>query len=171
MSESNVSNRRRNINKRLSVSSLKPFKDEELFISGFPSVKIGVVRNLALNNQTPMSLLMFGVKQGETNFFTDEGTHCYIESLKNNQCVCSQDYLPKVERSWAKQKAVLLGFTHIEDKPGAEALTGEEVQFMVDMGTRNRHDVNALLITGDSEVALKYSFEADEIFILRSTVI
>lgn len=171
MSESNVSNRRRNSHKRLQVNSLKRFKDEELFISGFPSVKIGVVRNLALNNQVPMSLLMFGVKKGETNFFTDEGTHCYIESLKNNQCVCTQDYLPKVERSWTKQKAVLLGFTHIDEKAGSETLSGEEVQFMVDMGTRNKHDVNAMIITGESEVALKYSFEADEIFILRSTVI
>ena len=170
MLESNVSNQART-DERVLVNSLKTFRDEELFISGFPSTKIGVVRNLALNNSTPMSLLMFGVKKGATNFFTDEGAHCYVETLKSTQCVCSQDYLPKVERSWTKQKAVLLGFTHIEDKPGAEALTGEEVQFIVDLGTRNKHDVNVMLITDESEIALKYDHEADEIFILRSTII
>ena len=171
MSESNVSNRKGNSNQRVSIKSLKPNNKEELFISGFPAVKIGVVRNLAMNNQVPMSLLMFGYKKDATNFFTNDGAHCYLETLKGKQCVCSTDYVPKVERSWIKQKAVLLGFTHIEERPGTEALTADEVQFLSDLGKKNQHDVYAMLITGDKEIALKYCYEADDIFTMRCTVV
>lgn len=171
MSESQVTGRKKPCNKRLPIKGLKLQTMDELFISGYPADKIGVVRQLAETKKVPMSLLMIGFKNAATNFFTNEGAHCYIEPLSSCQCLCAEEYLPKVERAFAKEKAVLFGFTHISEKPGQEALTLEEVRFLKKLGAKNEHDVYALLITGESEIGLKYSFEANEIFTLRSTVI
>ena len=171
MSESKVTGRKKSCNKRVPIDSLKAQPMDELFISGIHADQIGVVRNKALINQHPMSLIMFGVKNGATNFFTNEDRHCYPEPLEGQLCVCPEEYIPKVERAFSKEKAVLFGFTHIGEKPGKEALTAEEVRFMENLGIKNKHDVYALLITGDKEIGLKYSFEAGEIYTLRSTVI
>lgn len=171
MSESQVTGRKKSCNKRVPVGGLRKQSMDELFISGYPADKIGVVRQLAETKKVPMSLLMFGFKNAATNFFTNEGAHCYIEPISSCQYLCAEEYIPKVERAFAKGKAVLLGFTHMNEKTGNEALTAQEVHFLKNLGTKNQHDVYALLITGESEVGLKYSFEENEIFTLRSTVI
>ena len=171
MSESQVPGRKKSCNKRVPVGGLRNQPMDELFISGYPADKIGVVRQLAETKRVPMSLLMFGFKNEATNFFTNEGAHCYIEPISSCQYLCAEEYIPKVERALTKGKAVLFGFTHISEKPGTEALTADEVRFLKNLGTKNQHDVYALLITGESEVGLKYSFEENEIFTLRSTVI
>ena len=118
-----------------------------------------------------MSLLMIGFKNAATNFFTNEGSHCYIEPLNSSQCLCAEEYLPKVERALAKEKAVLFGFTHMSEKPGKEVLTADEVRFLEGLGSKNEHDVYALLITSEKEIALKYSFEEKEIYKIHCTVI
>ena len=171
MSESKVTGRKKSCAKRVLVGGLRNQPMDELFISGYPADKIGVVRQMAANKKVPMSLLMFGYKNASTNFFTNEGAHCYIEPINSCQYLCAEEYIPKVERALAKEKAVLFGFTHISEKSGSEALTAEEVRFLKNLGTKNQHDVYALLITGESEIGLKYSFKENEIFTLRSTVI
>lgn len=171
MLESQVNGRKKSSNKRVPIDNLRFQSMDELFISGYPADKIGVVRHIAETKNLPMSLLMFGFKNAATNFFTNEGAHCYIEPLNNSQCLCAEEYLPKVERALAKKKAVLFGFTHMKEKPGKEALTADEVHFLESLGDKNEHDVYALLITDETEIALKYSFEEKEIYKLHCTVI
>jgi hypothetical protein len=155
----------------MDTGALNLLRSEELFISGFPADQIGVVRNLALTNQNPMSLLVIGYKNCATNFFTNDDSHCYPQVLKGNQCVCSEDYLPKVERAWSKDKSVLLCFTHMGYENAADELTAAEIEFMVNFGIKNKHDVYALLITADAEIGIKYSVDANEFFRLPTTVI
>ncbi len=155
----------------IDTNTLRLLREEELFISGFPADQIGVVRNLALTNQDPMSLLVIGYKNHATNFFTNDDSHCYPQVLRDGQCVCSEDYLPKVERAWTKEKSVLMGFTHMGYESPADELMAEEIEFMVNFGTQNKHDVYALLITADEEIGIKYSVDANEFFRLPTTVI
>ncbi len=171
MFKSQVTDRNEVSNECVAVNTLPFMSREEVFISGTPANKIGVVRQMAATSMTPMSLLVLGFKHFSTSFFTDDDSHCYIESLKADQHICAEEYIPKVERSLAKNKAVLFGFTHIDEKPAEETLTAEEVRFLTDFGTKNEHDVYALLITGDMEIAIKYVFEENEFYTLRSTVI
>lgn len=171
MFKSQVTERNEILNGRVAINTLPFLSREEVFISGLPANKIGVVRQMATTSMTPMSLLVLGFKHFSTNFFTNDDSHCYIEPLNAGQCVCTEEYLPKVERSLAKRKAVLFGFTHIDEKPGEEAFTAEEVQFLTDFGARNEHDIYVLLITGDLEIAVKYSYKEKEFYTLRSTIV
>lgn len=171
MSESQVTVVRKPSYEAIDTKTLKLVREEELFISGFPADQIGVARNRALVNRESMSLIVIGYKNHATNFFTNDDTHCYPQVLKGNQCVCSEEYIPKVERALSKEKSVLLGFTHMGYEVAADELTAEEIEFLVNLGKKNEHDVYALLITAEEEIGIKYSVDANEFFRLHTTVI